>query len=429
MELKKNRLGKIFLALFVLQALINLVAVFGPELGFDALWYHLTDARLFLENRSINPIKGNLLYWSGLPRLGDLIYGLALKVWDERLTKLIHWFFGLLSARMIYLLACRQYNRLVGITAALLFYSTLLVGWLSTTSYIDLMAVAFLLMAIYARKWWGRGIGLILASAVKIQAAVYNVAITLIPWSLLGILPFAVVNLKTTGNPLYPFFEKFGFGKEYILNGFWYWFSRPLRLFFDPIYRVGPVILILFLLSFRIRNKKKLPILLVFMIWWLGPGTGFGRFALFLLALLSVKAASLLSVKKISSLVVMLIIVQAMIGIGGRAYGNQKYLKVILGKQTKADFLKQHLKFHFGDFYDIDGWFKDNIKSTDKVLIYNIHNLYYVDFPFDHQSWADSNQDYTHILVGDNQPLPEKHGDLSLQYTNPVTRVKLYKNE
>jgi hypothetical protein len=115
------------------------------------------------------------------------------------------------------------------------------------------------------------------------------------------------------------------------------------------------------------------------------------------------------------------------VGITGRAWANQKYLPVILGQQTKADFLTQNLKFHFGDFYDIDGYFSQNIKPTDKVLVYGIHNLYYLDFPFDHHTWADPDTSYTHILVGDNLSLPQSHGHLPLIYQNPTTRVKLYK--
>ena len=90
-----KKLDKLFLGLLVLQALINLIGALGPELGFDALWYHLTEAQLFLSRGSIAPIPGNLLYWSGLPRLGEVIY-MYLP------GKLVHWGFGLLSAYFIF---------------------------------------------------------------------------------------------------------------------------------------------------------------------------------------------------------------------------------------------------------------------------------------------------------------------------------------
>lgn len=383
---------KILKWLLILQILINLVGALGPELGFDALWYHLTEAKLFLQRHSLAPIPGNLLYWSGLPRLGEIFYMFLP-------GKLVHWAFGVLCAFLIY--------RLAGIPAALLFYSTLLVGWLSTTAYVDLITTAFLLAAVYFRKL-KRVLFIILASAVKLQALVFSLTITLLPWGILGILPFALINWKATGNPVYPFLENFGFEHEWFFNGFSYWLSRPLRLFFDPIYRVGPIILILFLLS-RPKLKAWLPLF----IWFLFPGTDFGRFALFPLALMASAACV-----KPNRLIYWLIILQAVVGISGRAWANAKYL-------NRDNFLCRNLKFEFGDFYDCDGWFAKNIKPTDKVLIYDIHNLYYVDFPYDHESWKDPQTRYTHILVGNNGP------DLNLHliYQNPLTRVKLYLNE
>jgi len=428
--MNSKKLAKLFLFLIVLQALINLVGALGPELGFDALWYHLTESKLFLQRKSIAPIPGNLLYWSGLPRLGEMIYAFALFLWDERLAKLIHWFFGILSTYLVYRLTIKHHKPTAALASSLLFYSTLLVGWLSTTSYIDLIATAFLLMAFLARQWWSRGLALVLAGATKFHALAYNFVITFIPWSLLGALPFGLINYFSTNNFIYPFLENFGFGQDWLTHGFAFWLTRPLRLFFDPLFRVGPVILILFILSLKHQSRPWLKTIIpVFFIWFLGPGSGFGRFALFLLALLAVNSASLFSSKKIPHLVTSLVLLQATVGITGRAYANQKYLPVILGQQSKADFLAENLKFHFGDFYDIDGFFAKTIKPTDKVLVYHIHNLYYLDFPYDHSTWADTQVNYTHILVGDNQPLPKKHGNLPLIYQNPTTRVKLYLNE
>jgi len=379
---------KVLLALLLTQVLVNLIGALGPELGFDALWYHLTEAKLFLQRHSLNPIAGNLLYWSGLPRLGEIIY-MYLP------GKLVHWFFGVLCAYLLF--------RLSGISASLLFYSLFLVGWLSTTAYIDLMVTAFLLAAVYYKK----AVWLILAAATKLQALVYGLLINIIPWGILGILPFAFINWHATGNPFYPFAEHFGFESEWFFNGFWFWFSRPLRLFFDPAFRVGPIILLVYLLNCRF---KPLTVLSLF-VWCIFPGTDFGRFALFPLALMAADC------RKLTKLTFVLIVFQALIGISGRTIANAKYLE-----PDKTKFLCEHLNFNFGDWYDCDGWFKANIKPTDKVLIYNIHNLYYVNFPFDHESWKNPAINYTHILVGKGGP----EFNLPVIYQNPLTQVKLY---
>ncbi|MFH0943403.1 MAG: hypothetical protein V1810_04495 [Candidatus Beckwithbacteria bacterium] len=404
---KLTLLEKIFLSLLILQALVNLIAVFGPELGFDALWYHLTEAKLFLQRRSIAPIPGNLLYWSGLPRLGEIFYSVGLSLNLEFLPKLIHWGFGVFSAFLVF--------RLGGLGSALLFYTTLLVGWLSTTAYIDLIMTAWLLLAVY---WSGikRGLAIALAAATKLHALIYGLIITLIPWGILGILPFALINYFSTHNPIYPFRENFGFEPEWFLNGFGFWLSRPLRLFFDPAFRVGPLILLVFLL----KPKFNRLLVLSFLVWFLFPGTDFGRFALFPLALLAIACS-----QSRSRLAYVLIIIQAIVGISGRLVANSKYLPLLFHQQTKAEFMAKNLKFHFGDFYDLDNYFKQNIKPTDKVLIYNIHNLYYVNFPYDHETWKNPHTRYTHILVGNNGP----DFNLPLIYQNPTTRVKLYLNE
>lgn len=429
---KLFKLETLLIFLLISQALVNLIGALGPELGFDALWYHLTSAKLFLVNHSVVPIPGNLLYWSALPRLGDLIYAGALAIGDETTTKLIHYLFGLFSAYLVFLLSRRFCSVKASLAASLLFYSTLLVGWLSTTSYIDLMLVTWLLLALFSRSWWARGLSLILAGATKLHAVVIGLAITLVPWSILGVLPFAFLNKLKFNSFFYPFMTGYGMESEYFLNGFLYWLSRPLRLFFDPSFRLGPLILILFIISFLFTKPKPIylkTLILSFLIWFLGPGTGFGRFALFFLALLAINASRIFDKKKIALIPLTFLLLHSLGGIVTRAWANQKYVPYLLGQQTKVEFLSQNLKFHFGDFYDIDGWFKNNLKDSDKVLVYGIHNLYYLEFPFDHQSWANESTHYTHILIGNNQPLPASFGQLPLVYQNPTTQVKLYLNE
>jgi len=396
---------KLWLGLLVIQALVNLVGALGPELGFDALWYHLTEAKLFRHTGSVAPIPGNLFYWSGFPRLMEIIYALTP-------AKLVHFGFGLSSAWMVY--------RLGGVAAAVLFYSTLLVGWLSTTAYVDLSLTFFILAAIATRRYWRKIIWLALAGATKLTAIPISFIITGFPWAMLGAIPFWLINWRSTGNPFYPFGTPAAPVGEWFYGGFWFWLSRPVRLFFDPAFRVGPIILILYLLSSTKRysagasSAYTLVASSLFLVWFLGPGTDTGRFALPLLALLSVSAAGVKS-----RIATTLILIHALIGIFGRSYANAKYLPVLLGQQPQSAFLTQHLNFDFGDFYDTDGWFKQNIKPTDKVLVYDIHNLYYVDFPFDHESWAKPGTYYTHVLSRNSKSLP-------LIYTNPITGVKVY---
>ena len=40
-SLKHQKISVVLFSLVILQGLVNLIGVFGPELSFDALWYHL----------------------------------------------------------------------------------------------------------------------------------------------------------------------------------------------------------------------------------------------------------------------------------------------------------------------------------------------------------------------------------------------------
>ena len=45
--MKKPRRFNWLFVILIGQILVNLIGALGPELGFDALWYHLTEAKLF----------------------------------------------------------------------------------------------------------------------------------------------------------------------------------------------------------------------------------------------------------------------------------------------------------------------------------------------------------------------------------------------
>src|SRR5689334_14636564 len=62
---KLSRIDSFSLLLLVIvftQALVNFIGVLGPEISFDALWYHLTLPKIFLISQKITHIPGNLFY-------------------------------------------------------------------------------------------------------------------------------------------------------------------------------------------------------------------------------------------------------------------------------------------------------------------------------------------------------------------------------
>src|SRR3990167_9755227 len=142
-------LSFLLLSLLIIQSLINLIGVLGPELGFDALWYHLTFPKLYIQNHAVIHIPGSVLYYSDMPRLTEMIYTASLVFGNEILAKLIHFSFGLLSSLALYFLSRKFFDRKLSIIAVIIFYSNLVVGWQSTTAYIDLARTFFEIMALW----------------------------------------------------------------------------------------------------------------------------------------------------------------------------------------------------------------------------------------------------------------------------------------
>ncbi len=200
--------------------------------------------------------------------------------------------------------------------------------------------------------------------------------------------------------------------------------SDPL----SPIFLISlPLVFIYLRKTRKIGKQVILYCFLGYLIWYLIPRTGGGRFILpylpaYSLAVGFIYEASNLKLKKI---LLAFVFLSAGINLGYRALANYKYLPVILSQQSKNKFLSENLNFNFGDFYDVDGYFQRNIDKNDLVLIYGVHNLYYVDFPYIHESWAKPGIPVTHILVKDGS-LPEKFGARRLIYKNNLTGVNLY---
>jgi hypothetical protein len=98
---------------------------------------------------------------------------------------------------------------------------------------------------------------------------------------------------------------------------------------------------------------------------------------------------------------------------------------VLIGNESKQEFLKHRLNFSFGDFFDTDKYFENTIKPTDKVLLFGFHNLYYINFPFIDSSWITKGERFNYIAT-QKSDLPKQFSHWNLIYTNPKTHVKLF---
>ena len=455
---KTSKLGLMFLSLITVQSVVNLIGALAPELGFDALWYHLTLPKIYLNSHSIDYIPGGLLYYSVMPKLTEMLYISALSFGTEIWAKFVHFSFGILSLIALYKLSRKFLTKTFSLLVLVLFYSNLVVGWMSITSYIDLARTFFEIMALWCFVEWQQNkksiwlvksaVMLGLAISTKLLAVgsllIFCVIIVYCFWilkkrlknMLVGLfvywficllipLPWFVFSFIHTGNPVYPFFTN----------------VYPIKLNFDLVNPlnlsdpISPIYLVMLPVAFVLYKKFGLIIkitllysLLAIFIWYLTPQVGGGRFILPYLptfSIISVVVIDKMKNLKIQKLFIGSIIFLSLFSILYRGAANSKYVPVILGKESKSHFLTNNLNFSFGDFYDTDGYFAKKIKKDDTVLLYGFHNLYYVNFPFIDSSYVKKGDMFNYVAVQENN-VPERFKMWNLIYYNNKTQVRLY---
>lgn len=432
---------------------INFVGALGPELGFDALWYHLTISKIYLNEGAIFHIPGGLLYYSAMPRLADILFIPLLKLAAEVGPHMLSLACGIGSATLVFLIARKWLDKTDSLLAVLVFYVNPLVGWLSASAYVDLIRTFWETLAVFLvfkKKFALAGIVLGLAISTKTLAlgslpiiiiliflttkdfsktakALFLAILVGLPWYLLAFL--------NTGFPFYPIgagiLDSRHSAMPQIMNpisivaDYWNVFLAPEDLI-NPIF----VIVIPFALT-RLRliwSKHKL--LLIYFIftygvWWIIPRLGGGRFILPYLPLWSILVMVIISYqdKWLKRLLIVSIILISIFNLTYRLGANYKLKDYLLGRESKNEYLCRNLDFNLGVFVDCDGFFSRTIKQSDLVLVKGVHNLYYIDFPYIHESWYQGERvDYT--LIQGTQEAGRSDG--TLIYKNELSKVRLY---
>jgi 4-amino-4-deoxy-L-arabinose transferase-like glycosyltransferase len=248
------------LLLFVFAVLV-LSAV--PPVSRDALTHHLAVPKLYLKSGNMSEIP--TVVFSYYPMNLDLLYLIPLYFGNDIIPKYIHFAFALLTAWLIFVfLKDRTAKTHYGLLGALLFLSLPVILKLSITVYVDLGLVFFSTAALlYVLKWaangnqtrhlliaglfCGLGLGTkynglisfflltcfisilymrtnlqpddagndpahtnrrqknaaVMTSLRALQAAALFVSISLLVFS-----PWMIRNLRWTGNPIYPLYQK-----------------------------------------------------------------------------------------------------------------------------------------------------------------------------------------------------------------------------
>ncbi|MDD5492138.1 MAG: glycosyltransferase family 39 protein [bacterium] len=148
----KGLFSKICLWLIVLAAIFNLIGALGPEIHYDALFYHLAlPAAYQLQGRIINlPFNS----FSFLPQNMEMLYLFSLIVNNDLLARLLHWLMGIGAMLSVYVLGRRFFSLPVAMLAATCFYLIPQVGMESWTAMNDLGVVFFVMLSWFCVLEW-----------------------------------------------------------------------------------------------------------------------------------------------------------------------------------------------------------------------------------------------------------------------------------
>jgi 4-amino-4-deoxy-L-arabinose transferase-like glycosyltransferase len=224
-----------------------------PPIAWDALVYHLTGPKLYLETGHIShPLD---LPYLGFPQLMGMLFTWGMGLAGERAAAPIHWFYGALGALALVVIGRRWLRGAAGWMAAAVLLSAQSIVMLAGYPYVDLALLLYATLAFWAltyflwsgpqaRRWLLLGgvlaglalstkytalallpalvLALVVSRIRNLQSAVRNAfllgIVALVVWS-----PWLLKNLVLTGNPTYPFF----FGGVYWDSYRAGWYDRP----------------------------------------------------------------------------------------------------------------------------------------------------------------------------------------------------------
>lgn len=406
----------------ILLALLNFLLVFTPEMGFDALWYHLTLPKLWLLKHQWY-FPGGLLYYSVMPRLAETLFIPLIHFTGTIGPKLVQYLAGLGTSLLIWKILVDQKQsviwRLVGVS---LFYCTWLVSWQSGSAYIDLIRTFLETTALFylLRGSWKKGgffLGLAIGTkwlalgSLVIYALVFGAP--LIFPALLVSLPWFYLAYFYTGNPIYPLFS------GVITNSFTGLSDMFRHLAIAPYYLtipfddfLSPLIGLLFILALLALRSGNIYLRRISWIAVLGSCLSLiidppsSRFLLPFLPALAVSSVIFMSALKkdwLKTSFIFLVCLSGLLILSLRSVAMSKYLPFFTGQKSSAVFLDSFAGRLPGTFLDGDHFVQD-LPQNSRILVDKLHNLYYFPRDFDHTSWAIDQNSYDFLVTIGEDP-------------------------
>lgn len=416
---KKEKFLFISLAIILIFIILNFIGAIAPEKEFDALWYHLTIPKIYLFDHRVHFIPGGLFYYSAMPRLAEMLYGLTLSFASSGLgAKILHFAFGVMWALFSFQILRLFFSRTLSALLTLVLYSLLIVAQLSGTAYIDLIVSFYVAGAIWGfleylktkKKPYLYLMALFLG--FNLASKIYGVMIAAVlglvllwrargkEWLIAGLIVIAVPFVYylnaflATGNPIYPVFSIKDSAFDLWIRGAatyheWLWrvwlWKLPALFWAMIVYKFAPVFGLIFLLPFT--NLKKNPLILpvlvsflLFFIFWSLLPVWEPRYLMVVLPLLAILTGwIIMEIKSIwFKIGVAVLMSWGLIYNFNLSYKNfQHPLELAQGQITRRVYLEKYIGNVWYNFYDPDGFWAKNLKPGERLLTVNFHNLFY----------------------------------------------------
>ncbi len=179
-------LGTILMGVIFLEVILNLT----PPVSRDALIHHLAVPKLWLKHGGFYETPwANFSYY---PMYINLLYFVCLFFKNDIAPKFIHLAFGLATGGLIYSYLKNKYDSNWGLLGVVIFITTPIVIWLSTSAYIDLGMTFFVTASLLAfLKWRDSEYNLfkwLCISAFCMGVAIGSKYNALIPWFFINLI-------------------------------------------------------------------------------------------------------------------------------------------------------------------------------------------------------------------------------------------------
>lgn len=416
-NLFKDKIVFLLVCLISLTILFYLIGTIAPEKEFDALWYHLTLPKLFLMDHQVHYVPGGLFYYSVMPQLAEMLYGLSLAfISNGILAKLLHFSFGIMWLIFSYEILRLFFRKRLSLILTLIISSLAVVCFLSTSAYIDLI-VAFYVSGLiwnYLNFIQTKDIRYLYLAAVfagfSLAAKIYGLIIFGVLWlvllfqrnwkaltifsaiALALVFPYYLHAFFTTGNPIYPVLSVPDQSFKVWISGannfrdwlFFIWPQKILGLTWRVlVYEFAPIFGLILLVPFYLKKqslliKQVLMIFLIFLLFWSLHPVWEPRYLMVILPLFAVLTGSVLQeIKFLGGKIIIGILILA--GLIFSFQANWKHLApaylLLSGKINHGQYLNKYIGSDWYNFIDEQNIIKTN--ANNKLLTINYHNLFY----------------------------------------------------